>query len=596
MSQHAMKSIFQSVLGQQSNLTSSQNGTGTSGNMGSALFETIIPGYVPIHKFLLFTFGIDITLLVTLFATIWGLLKLWGYVWGSIYNFISSFFMSSVTITNYDDIHAHMIKWLAAQPKLKTSRSLNAETDVKSAWEVDEDDLVTQTCTDSTGVKFLNFSNQEAKAPPRFTPAFGSHRFWHDGTFFTLQRSITAAFEGNGVISLAEKEQMIISCFGRSPAPIKSLLQDAKDFYHQEHDAKTVIRRPAPKEMRRHGGRYCWTQVASRPCRPMETVVLEANRKAEVLSDINEYLHPATPRWYANRGIPYRRGYLFHGPPGTGKTSLSFALAGVFGLDIYVISLLESTLTEEDLSQLFNTLPRRCVVLLEDIDTAGLMRIDDPKTDAAEEPKSATSTGSDSATDGWKIVSTDLAKAFKKANHAAKEDDKKGISLSGLLNAIDGVASHEGRVLVMTTNKPDSLDSALIRPGRVDLQVAFGNASKVQIKELFERMYTSDNPRTRPVTNSTQLVSAKSVASTASRKSAAETIVEAGFGFEERSLEACARMFADAIPDGVFSPAEVQGFLLKRKKEPQRACGEVGRWVEGMVAVRDGGGKVLEVQ
>jgi chaperone BCS1 len=67
-----------------------------------------------------------------------------------------------------------------------------------------------------------------------------------------------------------------------------------------------------------------------------------------------------------------RRGYLFYGPPGTGKTSLAFVLAGVFGLEIYVIGLRDPSLTEEDLLALFNSLPRRCIVLLEDIDTAGL--------------------------------------------------------------------------------------------------------------------------------------------------------------------------------------------------------------------------------
>lgn len=587
-----MNSLLQHVLARPSNSSEPRHSLNSTSIQPTALFETIIPGYKPIHDFILATFSVDITLLVTFLAILWGLSKLWSYVWNLFYGLVAAYFRSSITITNHDDIHSHMIKWLASQPKLRTSRSLIAETDVKSAWEVDEDSIVTQTTTNSAGVQFLNFSNQEAKAPPRFTPAFGNHQFWHNGTYFTLQRALSSALESSGTLTLTEKEEMIISCLGRSPDPIKSLLQDAKNFYHQEHDAKTVIRRPAPKDMRRHGGRYSWTQVASRPCRPMETVVLEADRKMEVLSDINEYLHPATPRWYANRGIPYRRGYLFHGPPGTGKTSLSFALAGVFGLDIYVISLLESTITEEDLSQLFNSLPRRCVVLLEDIDTAGLTRLDDAKADA-DESKSVQSTASDVATEGWKIVSTDIAKAFKKANHQAKEDDKKGISLSGLLNAIDGVASHEGRVLVMTTNKPDSLDSALIRPGRVDLQVAFTNATRSQIKELFERMYTSDDSRVRP---DTKHLPKSSPTMSITSKGPAETMLEAGFDYEARSLEDCAEEFSDSIPDGVLSPAEVQGFLLKRKKEPQRACREVGKWVESMLAVRDGGGKVLNVQ
>ena len=92
-----------------------------------------------------------------------------------------------------------------------------------------------------------------------------------------------------------------------------------------KESAMTRIRRPAPKEDR--ASRYSpWIRVATRPSRPLATVVLDYKQKAALLNDINEYLHPETPRWYANRGIPYRRGYLFHGPPGTGKTSLSFAL------------------------------------------------------------------------------------------------------------------------------------------------------------------------------------------------------------------------------------------------------------------------------
>jgi len=164
----------------------------------------------------------------------------------------------------------------------------------------------------------------------------------------------------------------------------------------------------------------------------MKTVVLDAKQKLQLLADINEYLHPATPRWYANRGIPLRRGYLFHGPPGSGKTSLSFALAGVFGLDIYVVSLLEPSLTEEDLCVLFNTLPRRCVVLLEDIDTAGLSRPADEIAGSKQPTK-----GDANSPNEWKVV--DLARALK--TEGKGNEEKKGISLSGLLNAIDGVAS-----------------------------------------------------------------------------------------------------------------------------------------------------------
>jgi len=105
------------------------------------------------------------------------------------------------------------------------------------------------------------------------------------------------------------------------------------------------------------------------------------------MEDINEYLHPSSPRWYATRGILYYCGYLFYGPPRTGKTSLSFTLARIFRLDIFYISLLKPTLIESDLNWLFNNLPYRCIVLLEDINTVGLLR--DKKSNKKEEENKA---------------------------------------------------------------------------------------------------------------------------------------------------------------------------------------------------------------
>lgn len=135
--------------------------------------------------------------------------------------------------------------------------------------------------------------------------------------------------------------------------------------------------------------------------------------------------------------MPYRRGYLLFGPPGIGKTSLSFAIAEEFGLDIYCISLRDHTLSEENLSCLFNNLPSRCIVLLENIDAAGLTR---------EEAKSARTTTNE-------------------------KEKVSGISLSELLNAIDDVTSPEDILLFMTTNYREKLDGALIRPERVDLNI-----------------------------------------------------------------------------------------------------------------------------
>jgi chaperone BCS1 len=420
------------------------------------------------------------------------------------------------------------------------------------------------------------------------------------------------------------------------PGPIKRLLADAKTLYYHDTHHKTTIYRPRQKEQRRDYN--MWQQVARRPVRPMQTVVLDSTEKRNVLQDVNDYLHPRTPRWYASRGIPLRRGYLFHGPPGTGKTSFSFALAGVFGIDIYVISLQDISITEEDLASLFTRLPRRCIVLLEDIDTAGLRRDDEDDEEnneegAAEkaiEEKSGESqavlvNGDSKAKSKKVVVNGDKKKKSKKSkkeeessssddssDNSDNESDRKSrkknrksksrgnrskssgkiltpesISLSGLLNAIDGVASHEGRVLIMTTNKPESLDEALVRPGRVDMQVAFMNASSAQAGELFHRMY---EVAWRQSQISTENGKAKLETKKAESGDDGEPSVSAS------ELKAIANEFGEIIPEDMFSPAEIQGFLLKRKNSPRKALADARGWIEAAIKQKESKSKISTVQ
>lgn len=67
------------------------------------------------------------------------------------------------------------------------------------------------------------------------------------------------------------------------------------------------------------------------------------------------------------------------------------------------------------------------------------------------------------------------------------------VTLSGLLNALDGVASSEGRIVFMTTNYLDRLDAALIRPGRVDLKEYIGYCTRFQLEQMYRRFYNGPN-------------------------------------------------------------------------------------------------------
>lgn len=192
-----------------------------------------------------------------------------------------------------------------------------------------------------------------------------------------------------------------------------------------------------------------------------------------------------------------------------------------------------------------------------------------------------------------------LGISYQPSTRHHSDHHPRGISLSGLLNAIDGVASHEGRVLVMTTNKPEALDEALIRPGRVDLQVCFTNATRHQAKELFIRMYVDDTPK--PVKQKDVNIDSDSSTVEVEDKVAAAALPTTVFVDEPPiatdELERVAAEFAAKISDGrLISPADIQGYLLKRKKTPRRAAAEVDVWVKGLLEQKAKKTRVLAVQ
>ena len=146
-------------------------------------------------------------------------------------------------------------------------------------------------------------------------------------------------------------------------------------------------------------------------------------------------------QWYADRGIPFRRGYLLHGVPGSGKSSLIHAIAGELMLDIYTLSLSSSWISDSTLTTLMGRVPARCIVLLEDLDAAF--------TRSVSRDKSSNGTP-DSNNNNGEEATVPEAPSTSSSRHRRHKDhisDVNTLSLSGLLNALDGVAAAEGRIL-----------------------------------------------------------------------------------------------------------------------------------------------------
>lgn len=270
----------------------------------ASIIEAFVPGYSIISKLLYESLGFDITFAVSLCLLVSGLITFCLLVWKHGYSFFEAYFTSFICTDADDDIYDHIMEWLSEQSVSTYSRSLMAKTARGTSWESENSHVEEE--LDST--HFLNFSNWDAKGPPSFQPFYGDHIFRHRGRYFLLNRNALTRLSLKGQF-ISQDETITLRCFGRSTQPVKDLIDECGKHCSDKGKYCTTVRRPAPKD-HRDRGRSFWSKVATRPSRPIHTIVLEYTAKDNLLRDINEYLHPATSRWYAHRGIPYRRGYL----------------------------------------------------------------------------------------------------------------------------------------------------------------------------------------------------------------------------------------------------------------------------------------------
>lgn len=185
-----------------------------------------------------------------------------------------------------------------------------------------------------------------------------------------------------------------------------------------------------------------WSVSARISSKNISDVVIDKDKKADLIADMDVFL--AAKEQYDRRHIFYKRGYCFHGLPGNGKTSLALAMASYMNRDIYCLDL--NGLSENaHLKNLFVNLNSNSVLLIEDID--GFFNLREP----------------------------------------IKKDTK--ISFSTLLNCMDGALYKEGLVTIITTNKREYLDAALIRTGRIDFMFEVPKPGISQVNEYFKIFY-----------------------------------------------------------------------------------------------------------
>ncbi|KAK6857588.1 hypothetical protein PG995_006415 [Apiospora arundinis] len=401
----------------------------------------------------------------------------------SVWVWVEEHLTSTVQISNSSEVRDMVIPWLASQHFAQGARSLLVK--IRRDLNIDEVE----------------------KKPLSYSPYQGTFPFFYRGRLLWLRST-------EKDVGFHSEEVLKISCLGRSPAIVKRLLDDCRGAYLKALEGKISIF---------ENNNDHWRHKEAKRIRPLSTIIMNQKAKTTLISDARTFVE--SQRWYSSRGIPHRRGYLLYGRPGGGKSSLSLALAGHFGLEIYILNF--SNVSASTLRSLIADLPPRCVLLLEDVDAVDMTqsRKVDPDTQAQEDDSS-----------------------MKRSKTKAKA----GLSLSDLLNVLDGVSAQEGRILVMTSNHPEALDAALIRPGRVDLKIELPLANSTVAEELFCMVF---------------------------KRAEGDICDPERSAADDKTVERLAKEFSAKVPGNTLSPAAIQSYLVQHKDSPYFAIEKVDEWV-----------------
>ncbi len=277
-------------------------------------------------------------------------------------------------------------------------------------------------------------------------PAPGSHWFWYGSRPFRVH--FYRSEDTRGWVP-KRSELLLFQTVGRDKSFLTEFVTEIAACHKKHQQVQSCL----------YVYSDYWERVEGYTARTLESVILKTGERERLLADIEKF--KASKSRYRHLGVPYHRGYLFYGPPGTGKTSLISAVAGKFAMSIYAINLTD--FNDRTLMKAINDVPQGSIVLLEDVDCmmATKARRDPEKKPAGSPPEKAED----------------------------KNLDKFGVTLSGLLNVLDGFYAPEHVLFMVTTNKIEALDPALLRPGRIDYRLYLGVASEQQKLELYRRFF-----------------------------------------------------------------------------------------------------------
>lgn len=264
---------------------------------------------------------------------------------------------------------------------------------------------------------------EEVVAKRGLTIGYGSHIGFWKGRLVWVSRELE-----QGQQTEKFKERLKLAFFTRKHALVSEFAARVREHGERALDQETV-------NLWLNG--ESWWRLASKlPKRDVATVCMPNGEAEQLISHIRQF--DGRKAWYRQRGVPYHTGILLTGEPGTGKTSLIHAVASETGRSLHYLNL-GSVEHDRQLTDLVSSGRgwNRSILVIEDADAT-------------------------------------RADVSRNAPVVADAPERKPLTLSAMLNLLDGLLTPDGLVVIATSNHPERLDPALIRPGRFDLHLEIG--------------------------------------------------------------------------------------------------------------------------
>lgn len=262
---------------------------------------------------------------------------------------------------------------------------------------------------------------------------YGTHFFFYKKRLFWFTKG---TLQSSG--SEKEKQNIIIKTLGRNQKPILDLIE-------------SFAVKPKETELSIYAYKEEWDVISRVNKRPLSSVILRKDIKDDIVSNLTYFY--SNREWFVTRGLSYKQTYVLHGLPGTGKSSTIKALASNFNKNICLIDI--TAMSNAAFEKAMASVPKNSIVLIEDFDSCKALHSRD-----------AGSNGTNGMAELMEVL-----------------------SLSKVLNVLDGVVSLDDTVVFLTTNHLDKIDDALIRKGRVDYIFEIPYLEDAEIKEYIKLMY-----------------------------------------------------------------------------------------------------------